>query len=303
MRNRDSQVGRAVKLCRKPKPAPPDFIELLKEAKIDGASFAPNYLELCSFNCRREHAHMRDKWRQHSEGNFGVYCAAMSMFHYSLSRTILANEKDEDPYLIRQGLNASILAQNRLISAFIWLPEADRKVILHSWQYLRLSRQSFTGFYQGVMATARLAYACILLGVKTRVASIENDLHYKIDLFCDNPMIVSCPTLCLQIKSNSKQPGAKFEALRTAPNPNTGVIGDYQLRQEVWEGVGKFNRKYNRNWLPIIARVGVTPDHPERLRCDQVITDTCIFLNTLISNVLPSASAQDAKDVTHSACA
>ncbi len=264
MKNRDFKVGRPVKLPRKKQAIPDDFIELLKEAKDDGEDFGPKLIELSIPEQAREISGLREKYRRLSGKKHGTNTALLAMFNHALAELILANRKDEEYWLVSRAIHSSILAQNQLASAFLSLDRAGRMAFYESWRKLRLPPEVFRNFCQSSLASARFAYAAMHLGAKVRFASIENDMHSKIDFFVDDPMS-ALPTLCVQIKSSASFEGALLTALRARPHSITPKSEEQRLHRQVFDGVAKFNRKYNRNWLAVVVVIGMAGATPEQI--------------------------------------
>nr|MBD3281846.1 hypothetical protein [Candidatus Uhrbacteria bacterium] len=299
MRDRDSQVGRPVKLGRKRKPLSENYLEWLKIAKADGEDFAPNLVELNRFELRHAFQDVRAKYKRVFRRHPGAYHSLMAVFHLALSEIILANKCQEEAWLVRKAFSLAIRAQNHLMTAFIQLESGGRLLLMDSWQHLDFNPAMFMPYCQSAMACARLAYAASKAGAKVRMATIENDMHHKIDLFFDHPMH-GYPTLCVQVKSSAASKGARFVLLNETPVGSGLQRGEYKTQISVWRGVNKFNRLHNRDWVGVIAHVGTGGVPANLLEDPLVIAHTREFFNRLSGKTL---SAYSLHNSSHPACA
>lgn len=277
MKNRDFKVGRQVKLPRQKQAVPDNFISLLIEAKEDGEDFGPKLIELSKPEQAREMYRLRDKYRRLSCKRHGTNTALLAMFNFALAELIFANREQEEYWLVGRAIHSSILAQNQLAAAFLALDRAGRMAFYESWRKLRLPPEPFHKFCQSSLASARFAYAAMQLGAKVRFASIENDMHSKIDFFVDDPMS-PLPTLCVQIKSSTSFEGTLLTALRARPLCVDHDPQEYMLHKQVFDGVAKFNHQYNRDWLAVVVVIGMNGANPEQIIDYDVIQVISSFL-------------------------
>jgi hypothetical protein len=279
MKNRRLEIGKAVKLANKTKRAPPEFERWLCEAVKEGSEFAPQFIELFPRALHKAYLEKLESFHALSRRNPAVVNSLVAMFNYSLSRTILDN-RDEEKWLIRQGLKCSVEAQNRIAAALLWLAPGDRTTLLNVWQKAGLNYRDWQYYCQGSMAVARFAYAAIKCGVSTRIAESNHDIHRKIDLFCEPPFQGS-PTLCVQIKSHIHAEGATLKILQSPPDPDGLSPEEYKNLNGVWRGVQEFNREYRRKWVPVFVRVGMSGVPPNRLYDSLIERDLERFFSSI----------------------
>jgi len=305
MRNRNIEMGRPIKLCNKKTAVAPDLLAWLMQAKKDGEDFAPYLIELCDSDQRRAFFKIRDRYKCAFRHSGGAYRAVLAMFHYALAQIILENPHEDDRELISRGLYSSVIAQNHMLLAFLWLHPDGRKLFVDAWEQLGLDEKEYRQYCQSCIASARFAYATIKNGVKIRIATVENDLHRKIDFFCESTMD-GFPTLCVQIKSHRLTEGVQYIILDHPPNPQELMLDEYKMRKAVWRGVTRFNAHHNSDWLAVIARLGVQGVPVSELVDQKILTDTRLFFENLHRrygiSYLRSCSSFDSGDTSSPAC-
>ncbi len=279
MKNRQQELGRSVKLCRKPREVPANFLDWLKHAKEDGEEFAPNLIEMRLYDQRHAFYAIRDNYKNAFRRNVGVYRAILAMFHYSLAETILVNQHEED-WLRKKGVQSSITAQNHMMVALLWLPPEGRRLFAEAGRSVGIDQWEYAKYIQSSIASARFAYAAIKQGVKVQIATTEHDMFQKIDFFCEHS-IHGFPTLCVQVKSQRSAEGVALTLLDSIPTRDGLSAVEYEKRLSVWRGVQKFNHIYRRNWIGAMALVGVKNVPIEELIDHRIVSDVQNFFDEM----------------------
>jgi len=281
MKNRRQQLGKPVRIPKTLASLPDDFERILSNAAKDGHAFAPSVVELDNQALRRSLRLKMEEYKKLAKRDPVVFRAIAALFYHVLSVIILANP-NEEKWLVKKGLSYSVDAQNNMVLVMLGLSDEDRSRFLKIWEAAGINFNDWFMYYQGSMAVARFIYAALNCGVSIRLAQNEHDIFRKIDLFCESPLH-GTPTLCVQVKSNVFSDGASLHLLKSRPKSDGISPEEYKLREGVWRGVQDFNYSYKRNWVPLLARIGVRGEAISHIQGKNIQIDVETFFANLVA--------------------
>ena len=279
MKKTKAQIGRILKRPSQPSRQLTSFPDLLKEAASRGDRFAPNLIKCSDSEIQVGLQEVRSDYKSKLKKHPGAYKAVMGLFFEALAQAVLIN-KDEEPWLVARAIRYSVIAQNHMLLAWLWLPQDVRVLYAECSKFVGVNKRLWEKACAGSFAVARFTDACLQFKYRVRVAHPDHDLHRKIDLFY-NPLIDRGGPLCVQVKSHAKIKGAQFTLLRNKPRQSDGSRAEYNLRLDVWNGVERFNRANNTTWLPLIVLVGLDGLASKSLYDAHVIRDLRLFVEAL----------------------